>query len=278
VIEQGKLKSRKPYNRSLNQDQLKLLSVVYSYRFVTRSSISEHLGWLNNTSFYTRLRVLLKHEYLGIHFNKSYRLAGREAEYFVTPKGLRALGTAKIIELTDPMLTAVYKDKTVSDSFLQQTVNLLRMRNKLASTHPNIQAFTARDVQSLDYFPKPRPDLFISMKNGNTVTRFFIEFIPATTADSRLKKRLEYYTRYYEESDWDVTGTPFPGILFIAETGLLEQGIRNLIGREQYRSDTDICYYTTTQKALLNATAKHPAVWTDINEPDDVLSLEDATN
>lgn len=143
------------------------------------------------------------------------------------------------------------------------------------STHENLQVFTARDIQALDYFPKPRPDLFLSMKKHNLVTRYFIEYIPTGTINSKIRKRLEYLTRYYEEGSWSDTGTPFPGILFIVETGLIEAGLQRLIKREQHRSDTEITYYTTTQKAVLGMTSDNRAIWTDTTDPDELLSLSD---
>ena len=242
----------KPYIRSLNDNQYILLAAIYSLRFSTRSVLSEYLNVANNTSLYSRLQILQKHGYIAAHYNKDYKLAGREAEFYILPKGLRALRDTERLDVTDAMIAAIYKDKSVGLDFVNQQVLIARIRNKLASTYDNIQTFTARDIQALDYFPKPRPDLFLSIKNGDTVTRFFLEYIPAHAAPSKLRKRLEYLTRYYNEDSWGDTDTPFPTFLFVAETGLGEAGLRRLIGREQYRSDTEISYYTTTSQEHVN--------------------------
>jgi hypothetical protein len=53
------------------------------------------------------------------------------------------------------------------------------------------------------------------------------------------------------QQDVWATETPFPKILYIAEDGMTEQGIRYHIKKESFRADTDIEYFTTTQKALL---------------------------
>lgn len=263
----------KPYVRSLNDNQYILLLAIYSLRFSTRSVLSEYLGIANNTSLYSRLQILQRHDYIASHYHKDYKLAGREAEFYMLPKGLRELRDAERLEASDVMITAVYKDKVVSQDFIKQQVLLAQIRNKLISTYDDLQAFTARDIQSLEYFPKPRPDLFLSMKNGDTIMRFFIEYIPAHAASSNLRKRLEYLTRYYSEDSWGDTDTPFPAILFIAETGLAEAGIRRLISRVQYHSGTDIAHYTTTQNAILSMTPSSHEIWTSIADPDDLMPL-----
>lgn len=260
---------------SLNQDQLKVLTAVYSYRFITRSLLAEYLDRPNNTSLYSKLQILVKHGYLAFHFKKQYRLAGREAEYYITPNGLRALRDSNTFAVTDTMVAAVHKDKTVGQDFIEQTTTIMRLRNRLNSAHQHLQIFTSRDTQSLDYFPSPRPSLFLSVKNGATVKRFFLEYIPANTLDSKIKKRLQLYNRYYEEDEWSVTGTPFPGILFITGSSLKERTLHSQIEREKYRADIDISYCSTTLKAALSLTADSAEIWTDSAEPGELLSLSD---
>lgn len=265
----------KPYTRSLNDSQHKLLVAIYSFRFSTRSLLSEYCGIPNNTSLYSRLQILQKHGYIAKHYDKDYKLAGREAEFYILPKGLRTLREAKALDVTDVMLTASYKDKAVGQDFIKQQILLMRVRNTLAGTYESLRVFTARDTQAFDYFPNPRPGLFMSMKNGDDTARFFLEYMPANTAASKLRKRLEYYTRYYEEGSWSDTGTPFPNILLIAETGLVEASVRRAISREQYHSDTEISYYTTTQKAILGMTLASQDIWTDVADADDLVSLQE---
>lgn len=265
----------KPYIRSLNTNQYKLLVAIYSFRFSTRSLLSIYCGLPNNTSFYSRLQILQKHGYIASHYNKDYKLAGREAEFYITPQGLRALRDAGQLNITDDMIVAVYKDKSVGKSFIMQQTLLMGIYLAIAQAHDNIQIFTIRDTQSLDYFPSPRPSLFLSMKIGDTVSRFFLEYIPADTLSSKLSRRLEYYSQYSDEDAWgSATNTELPRVLFVAETGLMEANVRRRIHSEQYKSDEDIEYYTTTQKALLAMDKSNSLVWTPIDD-DEPLSLVD---
>lgn len=259
----------KPYIRSLNSNQYKLLVAIYSFRFSTRSLLSEYCGVPNNTSFYSRLQILQKHDYIAAHYGKDYRLAGREAEFYLLPKGMRALRDAKLLEVSDAMMTALYKDKSMGQDFIKRQVYLMRLRNKLVGAHENLQAFTARDVQALDYFPKPRPDLFLSVKEGGAVIRCFLEYIPADMTDSKLRKRLEYLMQYYEEGDWDDAGTPFPVLLFVTETGLASANLRKLLSRERYDELTVYISTATMAEHMTN----NAAIWTGIENADEPKTL-----
>ena len=56
---------------------------------------------------------------------------------------------------------------------------------------------------------------------------------------------------------------------------MTEQGIRYHIKKESFRADTDIEYYTTTQKALLGLQDGQSNIWTVAGEEDQLLALED---
>lgn len=263
------------YERTLTDSQLTVLTMLYSLRFSTRSLLSESLGKPNNTSFYVKLQVLEKHGYIMRRYDTSYKLAGREAEYFITLKGLRVLhDTERVAVVTDAMQSAVYKDKLRSDSFVKEQILLGRLRNTLLAAHPDTQYFTARDIQLLDYFPETRPAAFVSNKTPRGINRFFVEYVPLGAHTTKLKYRLKYYMTYYDSNEWGVTDTPFPSILYICEDGMTEKGVRRHIKLALYKADTDIQFYTTTQKALLAIRKDDTAIWSDVIEPEVLHSLD----
>lgn len=203
------------------------------------------------------------------------KLAGREAEFYLLPKGLRALRDAKQIDASDTTMAAIYKDEAVSDEFVQYQLRIARVRNQLMNTYVNLQIFTARDIQQLDYFPKPRPALFLSMKNNNTISRFFVEYIPTRMSTSQVRKRCVYLTRYYNEGDWSDTNTPLPTLLFIAETKFAETTVRRTIGHEKLRSNVELECYTTITSKILEENLKDASIWQNIDYPDTYLSLNE---
>lgn len=263
--------------RQLNQSQLDLLHVLYRFRFATRSLLSGYFQKPNNTSLYSKVTILEKHGYIGSRYDKSYKLAGREAEYYITPKGVRALREADVTDITDYDISASYKDKTVSEQYVRQIILLFAFRNLLVTTHPKLKYFTARDIQHLDYFPKKKPTAFLSLKIGDETKRFFLEYIPAHTSTGSIKGKLRHYSQYFDEDAWGVTETDFPAILFVAEDGMTEQGVRWHIKREQFKADTDIRYFTTTKKALLSTAQAGGNIWTDMEDKDDLMTLDTLT-
>ncbi len=258
--------------RTLNQSQLDLLHILYRFRFGTRSLLATYLEKPNNTSLYSKLSILERHGLIASRYNSSYKLAGREAEYFVIPSGVRVLRVTQHID--DPAaLQASYKDKTASDQFIRRTTLLFKLRNTLTAAYPSLKYFTARDIHQLDYFPKKRPTAYFSCKEKDATQRFFLEYLPAQTPTSAIKNRIKQYTAYYDEDAWGVTETPFPIVLYVCEDGLTEKGVLWHIQRERYKSDTDIHYYTTTQKALLSNPID--PIWTNAEDTDELLTLTD---
>lgn len=262
-------------SRQLNQSQLDLLHILYRFRFATRSLLADYLERPNNTSLYSKVSILEKHGFVASRYDKSYKLAGREAEYYVTPKAVRALRDAELIDSTEADIRASYKDKSVSDQYVQRLAMLFNVRNVLEATYESLQYFTQRDIQNLDYFPKKKPTAFLSLKSNDTTKRFFLEYIPTQTSTGAIKGKVRGYSNYFDEDAWGVTETDFPSVLFVCEDGMTEQGVRWHIKRELYKTDTDVQYYTTTQKVLLAIQPTSDAIWSDTSDPDSLLTLSE---
>lgn len=263
------------YQRTLSTSQLDILHIIYTFRFANRTLLSQYLQKPNNSSLYFKLQVLLKHEYIAKRYDSSYRLAGRQAEYYVLPKGLRALRDGSQVAVTDSMVSASYKDKAVADSFVAQQLTLFAIRNQLNNAHPGIQYFTSRDIQLLDYFPKPAPAGFISLKEDGNTKRFFVEYLPARTHTRKIVGRLQQYVKYFESEAWDVTNTPPPTILYVCADTMAERGLRRYIARTTNNTEAELNFYTTTENALLHLEPEQAAIWTDIDDPDELLALSD---
>ena len=135
-------------------------------------------------------------------------------------------------------------------------------------------ALTGRDIATLDYFPAKKPTAFLSLKVGEQVIRCFVEYVPSGTSSVKIRSRLKQYSTYFQQDAWGVTETPFPKILYIAEDGMTEQGVRYHIKKELYHADTDIEYYTTTQKALLAIQDGHTAILTGSVADNELLALD----
>lgn len=77
--------------RALQQSQIEVLGYLYKYRFSTCKQIARHLGKKSHKGIQKKLQILEEHGLLGKRYDKSYKIMGRPAEYYLTPKGARRL-------------------------------------------------------------------------------------------------------------------------------------------------------------------------------------------
>lgn len=261
--------------RQLNQGQIDVLMMLYKFRYGSRDLIASSLDKQNGTAMYSRLSILAKQGYVATRFEPSYKLSGRPAEYYLLPQALRALQ-----ELTEPdglddrAIKNSYKDKTASSQFISHCLSIYTIYNQLKSMYGSLQFFTKRELTAYDYFPKPLPDAFISLKLGSETRRYFLEVIEAETPPFVVDRRLRQLSDYYENDDWAVTEMPFPAIICICENGSTEKRFRKQVNRLLNRSDTDIPFYTTTKPALIGSSKGDNAIWSNTTEPEALRPLE----
>lgn len=261
-------------HKSLTPIQLDLLLTLYIFRFSTRPLVAQYFNIPNNTSLYSKLSILQKHELIAMRFDSSYKLAGRPAEYYVTPKGIRALRDYNRLEVNEPAIQAIYKDKTVGDQFVRRTLTTFALRNQFTGAYKSLKFFTKRDMQPLGYFPKQLPDAYITYKTPTVVKRFFLDYVPADTPTFAIDRRLRQLIAYYENDGWNVSGMPFPAILYVCENGATERRVTIQIRRALNRVDTDMLFYTTTLSASLSIQSNNGMIWTSPDDPDELQSLD----
>lgn len=258
--------------RTLNDGQIEVLMTLYKFRFGTRDLLASSLGIKNGTALYSRLSILMKYGLVAMRFEPSYKLAGRPAEYYVSPAGLRLLlERIKPEGLDDKTIKASYKDKTASKQFIDHSLNIFEVANTFASLYKTLKLFTKRELAAYDYFPTPLPDAFLSIK-GKETERFFMELIEAHTPPFAVDRRLRQLLTYYENDDWSVTTLPFPTLLFICENGATERRFKKQLARAINRNDTYIEVRTTSLGALLASTPEDMNIWSNVTD-DTLLNL-----
>lgn len=124
------------------------------------------------------------------------------AAYYLTPKGLRALAALPGHDyITNSVIKGSYKDGTVTQSFITQTLRVYAQANKLTASHPNLKIFLRRDMSRYSYFPKPLPDSFLSLptSEGTSPKRFFFDVIPDSLQTKPLFQRVTSYAVFFDE-------------------------------------------------------------------------------
>ena len=272
------LNNKPKYRKKLNVGQLSILELLYKYRFGSSKLLADSLGIKNGSTLFEKLRTLADQKYIGKRFDGSYKLKGMPAAYYLLPEGLRALQNLPHYEAIDEdLIKYSYKDKTtISTAFITHTLNIYSVALHFQKIYTDIKFFTQREMAPYDYFPKRLPDSFVSIKlaDSDTLQRFFLNILPDATSWRALDQLVSEYNDFFEEGGWDEMGPTLPTMLLVTESGAHERRVQRFVARKQYSLDADEpSYYTTTIKALLGSQSSADAIWSDTEDPEDLLEL-----
>jgi hypothetical protein len=261
------------YRHTLNQEQISVLELLYKFRFASSDLVAQYSGKNSGVFVYKRLQILHEQGFIGKRFDSSYRLQGRPAAYYLTPKGVRKLQTHR--EKPDINIPGLYKEKIVSEAFVQHCMNVLAVYLRLRQLYSDqLKFFTKSQLKQFDYFPQPLPDAYISLNYNGESQRFFLDLLENSTPFFVLNKRIKQYIDYYESGAWDETGSDFPVILFLCETSSLEKRLRKQLEANLGKSDADeLLVATAVQSEFLKSGGD--AIWKTVDDPDEKLSLHD---
>ncbi|MCA9336962.1 replication-relaxation family protein [Candidatus Saccharibacteria bacterium] len=262
------------YRRPLNQEQLAVLQWLYTYRFSTSKQLAKHLCRLNHKAIQNKLQILEEQGYIGKHYDKSYKLQGKPAEYFLIPKGARQLPADSVNERA---LKALYKNKTVSPEFIAHCLNVTDTALQLQVIYGDkLRLFTRSDMAAYDYFPTWKPDLFLSLKprtKQEAPRRYFLDVWDDTTPFFVSVRKARNYITYAEEGEWP-SEHPMPTVLVICQDDTVEKKLRRQIRRalEEEDSTDEITFATTTRQELDEATT--PAkLWQEVAEDNEPIRI-----
>jgi len=262
---------------TLKQGQIDILELLYKYRFGSRQLLADSLGIKAGSSLHEKLQVFIKHGYIAMRLEKKLKLHGTPAAYYLTPKGLRTLAALPDHDyITDSMIKGSYKDSTVTQPFVTQTLRVYAQANRLTVAYPNLKVFLRRDMSRYSYFPKPLPDAFLSLpiSKGTPLKRFFLDVIPDSLPTKPLYQRITSYAEFFDEGGWERVSDEPPILLLTCETGTTERRVRRAVKAALYKAETDvdIIAFTSTFGAVQNI-EENGAIWTSLDDPDELLSL-----
>jgi DNA-binding MarR family transcriptional regulator len=125
------------YRRPLNKQQLRALYVLYWFRLCTSKQLATIIKKDSHKTIQNKLQILEAQEFLGKRYDTSHKLAGRSAEYYITPKGARELEKLKSKATNEWATKSLFKNKTVSDDFLQHCIAVTDVALKLNALYGN---------------------------------------------------------------------------------------------------------------------------------------------
>lgn len=256
------------YRRPLNKQQLRVLFVLYWYRFCTSKQIAVSLKRSDPKGIQNKLKVLEDQELISKHYDKSYKLAGRSAEYYITPKGARALEKAQP-DTTNPWAAkSLYKNKTVSDEFLRHTVTVAEAAQRLRALYGDRPWILPKSyMANFSVYPTWMPDLHLKIpERGETPTKhYFIDVWDGTKPFFVSVRKTRNYVNFKESGDW-IDGEQFPAVLAICEDAYTQKKLNRQMKHILNDAwDNDLVFATTTLKQLNEVIKPTEKIWCKID-------------
>ena len=272
----------------LKKGQIAILEALYECRFCSCRLLADRLGITSGSSLHEKLNVLMKHGFVDRRYDKSFRLRGMPAAYYVTPKGLRQLQLIHGRErVTDAIVKAGYRDRVVSQAFVNHAVSVYMYTNQLRHRYPLLEVLLRREMMLCSYVPANPPDAFLSLRVNDGIQqfgirRFFLDVVSKDMLPSTIRRRIAGYMSFFDNGGWDEMNSELPKLLLLLEDTAMKRCLERIARaiRRRFGLDDEIEIYVAMAEDLLNGDT---AIWLSIDEtsePDgsggsgELLSLE----
>jgi len=231
---------------------------LYKFRFITIPLLTEYKG-LKSNSLQRTFDILLEQNYIARKFEPIYKIDRKSAIYYLTAKGITIL---KDDPRLDPgVLHSYYKNKTVSESFMQHSIDVLAVFNSIKGAYvDSFDIFSKSELAAFDDFPENKPDLFLRGKNEYFIT------LAHDVQPFIIRKRLAEYIAHSEEDGW--SSGIYPGLLYVFadssnETRFLEYAKSSLEGAG---IDSDELRIAVTTMRALTRKPYSASIWTFVDD------------
>jgi DNA-binding MarR family transcriptional regulator len=265
LVSIGVLSTVPKYRKSISKSQLKLLLVIFKFRFVSSEYVGKYVR-KDKSTVYERLFVLVQQGYVRKDYDRSYRLQLRPAVYSLTTKGIKYLRDSDI-KLSELALRNMYKNSSASLQLVDHSLNVFKLCLLLISQYSDtFDMFTRSELSSCYRLVRPLPDLYLRRASKrSTKSSYQLEVIEAGTYTWIIRKRLQAHQDFCEDSDaWN---SNYPTLLFVCGNTNTEKRIQRLV----LNSYLDFEVYTTTEERFNTDNTK---VWLVDYDPDDDEEME----
>mgnify|MGYP001385415946 CR=1 FL=1 len=267
--------SEAKYRRPLNDQQVTVLHSLYWYRFCTSKQLALSLNKNSHKTIQNKLQILEAQDLIGKRYDKSYKLAGRPAEYFITPKGARALEKAKPDTTNTWTTKSLYKNKTVSDDFVKHCITIRETGIRLFDLYGEQEAkkllrITKTYMVQFSEYPTWTPDLYLQYHpTKNTTQHYFLDIWDGTKPFFVSVRKTRNYVNFKESGERQ-EDEPFPAILAICEDAYTQKKLNRQMKRILSDAwDDELIFATTTKQLLETVTKPTDKIWLKIDADND---------
>jgi hypothetical protein len=224
-------------HHTLNPKQITILNKLSKYRFTTTELLSLELGNTSSRAMFKRCQILVDQEYIGRRYDRSYKLLGRPAAYYLTKKGIDALQQHQTDEqkLDPAIIKSLARDYRASKLFERHCLSIFRASIRLSEIYgPEIKFFSKSQLRQYRYFPNPLPDGYARYKDkpGSPDKHLMIECFDDTMPQSVMRQTIDRHVAYYDSGDWP-PGNDYPLVIIFYQNDKLKDKLISWISRAQ---------------------------------------------
>mgnify|MGYP001167111592 CR=1 FL=1 len=259
----------------INKSQLELLKFIAKYRLVTVSQVQQNFGYKSRPSVNNKLKRLVTSGLVGMKYDGSKKMTGVPAVFYLTPRGLREV--KKHLEyITEAIIHAAYSDHNASDALVEECGELFSLAKSLQRNYPNMKVLTARQLADIGYFPRPLPELYLAHPLENDVQRFFVfNLRDVKRYDIDLRYCIAKLIAYRESEAYAESGNEFPIIMLVCHSATIEKLAQRVMRTALNKSYESMVVYTTSYQALAKLQGTAQPIWSSIDDPETLLTLEE---
>lgn len=258
------------YRKQLNTEQVEVLHILYTFRFASSEQVARYQAKPNSKAIQKRLKILEDQELIAKRYDKSYKLQGKPAAYYLTAQGARTLAKFGNRPVDEPINTKItYKSKDTSEGFIEHCKHILDTYLALYAIHGSkLDFFTKSDLnyEQYDYYPQPLPDAHIRVKTSKGDRNFFLDIFEDKDPFFIMVRRIKRYLKYAESGDWEET---IPTVLMVVPNKATHKRLRKRIAYELKESYEDDMRFATTKLQYAIDKDDNGKIWFAIDEDGD---------
>ncbi len=253
--------------KKLNNKQIKLLKILYKFRFGTSELIAL---FMDQSTVYTRTRLnrLLEQGYIAKNYDSTYKLRGIPANHYLLPKAIKLLKDND--ELDHKGLHLLYYNKQASTRFIKHWLEIFKIYQKLNELYKKkLEFFTSTEVADQNQFPKPGLDSYLNINDSY----YFLDLLDNSMSYTLLKRKVNKHIKCYESEKLE---GDYPTILLICSTKAIKTMMTKYLNSVLNKKGIDqLEFLITTKVELLTQKDSKQAIWREVmeNENEELVSL-----
>ncbi|HEY4963374.1 MAG TPA: replication-relaxation family protein [Candidatus Saccharimonadales bacterium] len=264
------------YRRPLNNYQIQLLQTLYKFRFATTHLIAKSQGSKYPRVILARLRVLVDQDYIGQNYDKSYKIKGKPATYYLRPNAVRYFKQQPYA--SPKVLKSIYQDKRANKDQIAHYLHVFSVYVEFKRLYPEeFKFFSKSELAERKGMPERMPDAYLhrTVTSHTQANDYFLDSYEEATYYLVIQRKIRQYIKYAEDETWqNHTNRKLPTMLIVCETKALQRQMLRLAAKELDKTYVDLKFLATTTEALVSSQSKKELIWRNASEPEESTSLD----